>query len=368
MIFKTLASLIISLAVSQQNEANDLLKQIQDINGFVKSDLIWNVYNKFLNEKYAPTRTQNSTDYAWFHKVSKHWVYAIGEMSKNRPRSFTNEDNRNQFVKQVLAELQDDDGLYDDQECKSGKCNVLLNMDLISNYGCWCNKDTFGTGIGSPKDEYDALCKTLSQCTQCLSHDSRNRCTLDVRKLRNVFNWEPRRGVFNGSCGKAHKDKQFCEKNYCLCLNKFMNSLIRLALNGVPINTKLIHGRGFDPQTDCVHTNVHKPKSRGSSNNNNDDSSKDNIFGGNAKEFTEKSFNKEILLQQEDPEDLFQDFARMGQSGLEDEGVDIECCGRFPNRVPYNTAYGLECCNVDGKLFDPVMKSCCRRGIADSCF
>ena len=56
--------------------------------------------------------------------------------------------------------------------------NLADDQDLLANlanYGCWCLPLVGNYGRGSPVDEFDQLCKTLSQGYNCAIQDAQLR-------------------------------------------------------------------------------------------------------------------------------------------------------------------------------------------------
>ena len=185
--------------------------------------------------------------------------------------------------------------------CGPGGCSVLMGLDGIWNYGCWCN---FGsdltTGSGHPVNKFDEICRNYQLCLRCAKYDAKESGKYSCDPLTDTY--KAISGAdFNVQCSKANEDDpdNHCGTHLCMCNYNFFNELIQQIWAKTPYDSTPLHSNGWDQEGNC-------------------------------------------------------------SAGNGPGNKDLECCGFYPTRFPYN-ADVKNCCD-EKTIFNPNFSKCCDDG------
>lgn len=204
----------------------------------------------------------------------------------------------------------------------------------IQEYGCWCylDSDGHGQGRGPAKNEVDRLCKQLHDGWECTNMDN---STCEAHVVEHEVEYPP--PLPNGWTEANMDDlttkcealnENGCTVTACMIDSYFMAELLKMFIAndfdpallygaGGPMDAVFRHDNGFDPVDGCRAGGAGGAQ----------------INGGT------------------------------GGSHVPAPGTSNErqCCGEYPTRFAYQTAFGdRECCV--NKTFDPAILSCCADG------
>lgn len=169
-------------------------------------------------------------------------------------------------------------------------CGGIFNLTAINNYGCWCSFDGQATqrNKGVPQDAIDELCQSLQKCYRCSIMDGRDSGEV-------CYPWSAEyvvNGQWGGKeieiqCLEANQDDE-CAFHTCCCEMSFISRLFDVlfegAASGNPAhNPDLLQENGFNYEQTCLPVAPPGP-------------------------------------------------------------VQLECCGAYPNRAPFNSERSV-CCN-----------------------
>lgn len=180
-------------------------------------------------------------------------------------------------------------------------------VEMMLSYGCYCQLlTTRRIGLGEPVDEFDAICQKYQQCTQCVKFDQTGK-DIDNGDGPTECNWGNGRYEISFVQGSERVDctsnKGDCAVDLCTCDEELA---FELAANQDKFNAKMSSKRGFEFADECI---AQPPKGNG---------------GGVRGEF--------------------------------------QCCGTYPNRVPYHDKAGVRECCENTHVFSPKDKQCCGNG------
>lgn len=186
--------------------------------------------------------------------------------------------------------------------CQNDDCRVAMDLRGIWGYGCWCN---FGghlmNGRGKPQSPHDAACKNMQLCLRCAQMDGKD----------NGYHCDPRTTSYNASFGmntgsqsidagcSAQNPGDNCAAHVCTCEINLINEILDLVWSG----------------------HRHDPSPRHPT----------NPFGGSFDAQSECPANPAV--------------------------TEMQCCGEYPSRVPYN-ALKMECCEATQTVYNPFMEQC----------
>jgi hypothetical protein len=193
-----------------------------------------------------------------------------------------------------------------------GPCAVPLQLEPLYQYGCWCNLGNgLLTGNSVPMDPYDEACKRMQLCLRCVVLDNPNNadCTPSSNDYKANINWNPQTFTLASDCDTDNVGND-CGVGFCTCEVNWLNDILSLGFQAIGLDPSLDHSNNFDVQGNCP-----------------------------------------ILSPNGDR--------------------DLQCCGFYPHRYPYNVAK-LSCCANVGIIFNDTVDECCANGngvqSAGSCF
>lgn len=135
---------------------------------------------------------------------------------------------------------------------------LKTDMQLISEYGCWCYfEGDHGAGRSHPVDEIDTYCKTLHDGYTCIIMDSEAKgepCT----PWEIPYNSAVSTGVVTGMTMEnlifecdAQNSADTCASWTCRVEGWFVVQWMLYSLGGGGINQANRHANGFDKETEC---------------------------------------------------------------------------------------------------------------------
>lgn len=174
----------------------------------------------------------------------------------------------------------------------------IINFKDINTYGCWCKIANPGKGWGSSMDDIDAACKTFQLCRKCIDLESNgDTCDALTQNYTIVSNYFSGHNIAS-ECSAANPGST-CAQRVCSCEVQFVSQLLSLFFRlQDSYDSSYHHDNGFDPDASC-----------------------------------------QVWVT--------------GQK-------DWQCCGTFPEIMPYNT-YDKFCCN-SRMPYDPDYQNCCTDG------
>lgn len=180
-----------------------------------------------------------------------------------------------------------------------GECTTFIPFDAIWSYGCWCYfGENAGDGQGPPQNSIDEACRALSLCYKCSTIDSYDTASL-CRPGFTDYQVGITKAFQQGSYVACTNEfnDNECQVNVCTCETQFIRNLLDLFFQGYKFDPSLHHNNWSDA--------VCKIKGEGPS--------------------------------------------------------TLECCGQYPNRVPFKMESSTECCQ-NMKLYNSDSQSCCADG------
>lgn len=205
--------------------------------------------------------------------------------------------------------------------CGPNGCNVLMGLDGIWNYGCWCNfGDDLTEGFGAPVNRFDEICRDYQLCLRCAKWDAKQSGTPPAVP----YTCDPLTDTyaaisgadFNVQCTLANNadPNNHCGTHLCTCNYNFFKELIQEIWAQTPYDSTPLHSNGWDRDDHCI----------GSSNGG----------GGGG-----------------------------GGTGVPGPKQDLRCCGHYPDRFPYNA--DIKSCCDKKEIYNPINKKCCADGTVD---
>lgn len=193
--------------------------------------------------------------------------------------------------------------------CVGDVCSAPISLKPLFGYGCWCNLgNELLEGNGEPQDSYDQFCKMLQHCLRCVQLETSvppGSCNPSEHEYVTGFVFNPVTMTLVSNC-ESENIGDDCAVGLCTCEVKWIDNILNNGFSGIGVNGTYSHENGFDRDANC-------PK------------------GGHGP-------------------------------------VEAECCGRYPDRMMYNSL-NLECCeandNHDGSIFNSALQCCADNGPAD---
>lgn len=165
---------------------------------------------------------------------------------------------------------------------------------MFMQYGCYCNTRVTGGGaVPGPEDPNDELCNTLYKCYKCINIDYDHEGAYAAEEMVYTAEYNSNEKTINCH-DRGHLESEECPHNICQCDRLFLNSLL-------------------DVYKQC-------------------------LLGDTSKCHSEQWYYSN-------------GFDRMECFGAKKTVINDQCCGVYPDRVPYN-ATRHECCN-NHKLRQP---------------
>jgi len=185
--------------------------------------------------------------------------------------------------------------------CPPGGCTVLFPIQPLTNYGCWCNlaSGDLTKGNGQPQDSFDVVCRDFQLCLRCARWDGKQG-GYGCNPVSDGY-MSKSGPDFIARCGEANPGND-CGRDLCMCYSQFYASLIGFLWN--------------PPSAPYSPSRQHPG----------------NLFN---------------------PSGTFDWDAECAGSGT--GAADMNCCGNYPTRFPYNTDK-KGCCG--DQIFNPFVKCC----------
>lgn len=284
-------------------------------------------------------------------------------------------------------------------------------LQALNPYGCWCNFDLIpGPYVGEPVNEFDAACKKLHEGYRCIGIDNGQQCAdsaesymLKPKYMRSNSKDQLIDSLYS-YCDKMYPTDE-CGKNLCLVEAYFINQVFNLLQSGKRIDLKMSHKMGFDPNQQCelraalqTPSNWDYEHSAGASGS--DEYEYEYVYedtqdsGSSSNEISSSSGAGDISKEEKfksQLESLTQTVQKtpssspkqsnspntnnVGQIQPLNKGqappninkiVADQCCGRFPERAPYNpgSTGSKDCCDNgnDSSIFNAITHMCCPDG------
>jgi len=232
------------------------------------------------------------------------WImHKLKNASKDERKNFSN------YVAMMQEDKEADvDGGVRNLNCASASCNIPLNLRGVWGYGCWCY---FGNdllkGRGTPVNPHDSACERMQQCLKCARMDG----------IDGGYNCDPKTALYSaaffpvsatntlGSGCSTQNPGNLCGSHICTCEMQFINDILDLVWQGYQYDPSFTHpnnpaGGTFDADANCA-------------------------------------INTPI-------------------------DADVECCGAYPFRYPFNSL-DKDCCDSTATTYNPFESNCCTGGI-----
>lgn len=178
--------------------------------------------------------------------------------------------------------------------------NLLIDMNEILTYGCWCNfGDNWRKGRSKPVNNVDGFCKDLMNCYKCVQKDH------DSEGLSGIC--DATEEDYNGpslirvqqvgtlqACSEENNDDP-CKTRVCSCDTNFVFNLMQAFFAGEVFDASPQHGGSFDVDLECPKAN--------------------NV------------------------------------------AINKDCCGIYPKRFPFGVSSNRQCCVT--KTYNPNSLNCC---------
>lgn len=116
--------------------------------------------------------------------------------------------------------------------------SAYTNIEILSCYGCWCNRDQFfGRGMGEPRDAFDAICKFHHQAYECIEIDAEMRgevcdpteTSQEGFRFKMELSFHEGRGGMNLQCDQT---QSWCKQRVCEADLQYIKDFVRTALAG----------------------------------------------------------------------------------------------------------------------------------------
>jgi len=196
--------------------------------------------------------------------------------------------------------------------CSGVGCKVNLSLSGIWEYGCWCS---FGpqllNGGGTPVSPHDEFCMSMTKCLRCAEADTAG-CDAITTTYDIAADFNPDNGqqALEAACDAVNGNDP-CKTHVCMCETNLLSSIVNAVWDGVVYDASFLHGQDFDT-SQCSHS------------------------GG--------------------------DGGGTGSGGSTDNDPK-DCCGFYPDRVPFVANNGRKCCSVDQVFFSELDSQCCSNGV-----
>ena len=283
-------------------------------------------------------------------------------------------------------------------------------LQALNPYGCWCNFDLIpGPYVGEPVNEFDAACKKLHEGYRCIGIDNGQQCAdsaesymLKPKYMRSNSKDQLIDSLYS-YCDKMYPTDE-CGKNLCLVEAYFINQVFNLLQSGKRIDLKMSHKMGFDPNQQCelraalqTPSNWDYEHSAGAGSDEyeyeyvyedtqDSGSSSNEISSAGADVSKEEKFKSQLesltqtvqKTQSSSPIDKNTEPGQTNSAGQiqsltkgqappnTNKIVADQCCGRFPERAPYNpgSTGSKDCCDNgnDSSIFNAITHMCCPDG------
>lgn len=204
----------------------------------------------------------------------------------------------------------------------TGACNIPIDLTGLWGYGCHCNfHNNILLGHGDPVNLHDNLCMDYKNCMKCISIDqeldenntlgwANSTCdpTQANFKLGFMSFGSTQASIINADC--ASNNAEPCETFSCACTMKFIGGLIQAIFDPNnqydPAYKHAGQGGTWDPNTGCA-------------------------------------------INQGNP----------GSATYNDPDPALNCCGGYPERVPFKAHGVKECCSGTQTLYHQLNQQCC---------
>lgn len=209
----------------------------------------------------------------------------------------------------LLAAVSEDDvGIDRNLGCSGDGCRINLSLSGIWEYGCWCS---FGpallNGSGNPVSPHDEFCKAMTQCLRCAEKDTPGcNAITTIYDVASNFNPAGGREALEQACDTANASDP-CKTQVCMCETNLLANIVDSVWDGIVYDSTPLHSNNFDVS----------------------------VCHGNGRAG--------------DPE---------GPTSSNSNGSE-ECCGFYPDRVPFSAGNGRQCCPADQVLFSQLDSICC---------
>ena len=222
--------------------------------------------------------------------------------------------------------------------------SALDPSSVLLGYGCWCRFGGSSKGRGQALDDIDSLCKKITLSYECLRLDVLNEDGAYCDPVTEPYSFSIGDYIMtslnlpgmstNENCQQNNKGNrcaaQTCELELSM-LTEYYRGVLQdpnfTVLSVDPNNQHVKFGGPFDPADSCG--NPGNPSS---------------VVNANQQQNSQYHAGNHPMSW----------------------SSDKECCGTFPNRVPYHTLNGQRaCCN--GKTYNTLMNNCCSGVVQISC-
>ena len=195
--------------------------------------------------------------------------------------------------------------------CSDEDCTVPINLAGLWGYGCWCH---FGNsllkGHGDPVNDHDEICMNLQNCLRCIvvdevqeNNDPSTPCDPKTANFQLGASFFSGQEALVVECENANSGND-CGKFACICEMSFIASLVDKLWEGYLYDPSYKHddnGGSWNFEDNCITSVATAPKTK-------------------------------------------------------------ECCGNYPNRVPFYVE-NRSCCEDTQELYSQVSQVCCEDGV-----
>lgn len=252
-------------------------------------------------------------------------------------------------------------------------------LQLLNPYGCHCNFEMMPSPYtGEPVNAFDAACKVLQDGYRCIGMDDGQECSDNSEEYGTVPRYMRQHDksrlidTLDIYCRHENPDNS-CGYDLCLVEAYFINTVFNLLQSGKRIDIKKNHRMGFDPMTECTI----RPEPTVQDYYGNTEYEYYYVYGEDeehAASSQSNQLNKEDQFQENlnsiSPDKNKNDKKKVARapSSTQPKFVPDICCGRFPERQPFNpgTAGQKDCCERDhvSTVFNTITHMCCADGSA----
>jgi len=204
--------------------------------------------------------------------------------------------------KEAIEEAGLDSQLFDqycpnrNTNCPRGGCSSSFNLAGIDGYGCWCNLGSdLMKGSGPVQNVFDGICKKFNLCLRCARWDGVDQ-GYGCNPLTDNYN-ALGNPAFGTDCSAANQGDD-CGVSLCSCNVNFFQRLLELLWSNTYYDDSYLHENGFDTSV-CF------------------------------------------------------------SSDYQDNDVELSCCGKYPDRFPYNKLSDDKECCANTRLYNPMTHECC---------
>jgi len=193
-----------------------------------------------------------------------------------------------------------------------GVCGGFLSFTPIWKYGCWCffGYDAGTVGRGPAVNEYDEVCKAVTNCYRCARFDGEQEgeaCDPWSTDYQADFSHNNDNKNISATCMNSQNSRN-CEWRTCSCEMNMIASFFKLLFSPtLTFDESFKHENGFDWELECPVSGV---------------------------------------------------------------ASNRQCCGLYPNRRPYDDGPTRSCCH-HRNIYNPANAQCCEDGstvsFGDSC-